>query len=199
MVQPRLILASASPRRQDLLASLGVDFHCQPADIDESVRVGEASLDYVRRMAAEKAALVARAHSGEACAVLGADTVVVLDGDILGKPANLEDGLSILGRLSGRRHRVVTAVCLSTAAQVKVRAVETDVQFAPLTQQVCRAYLATDEPWDKAGSYAIQGLGGAFVTEIRGSYSNVVGLPLAETWELLRTQGIATALTPSGD
>ena len=197
-MQLRLILASASPRRQDLLARLGVDFQCQPGNIDESVGTGEAPLDYVRRMATEKAAAVAGALCGKACAVLGADTVVVLDGEILGKPVNLEDGLRILGRLSGRRHRVVTAVCLSTPAAVKVRAVETDVQFVPLTAQVCRAYMATDEPWDKAGSYAIQGLGGAFVREIRGSYSNVVGLPLAETWELLSAQGIATALTPSG-
>ncbi|MBE9539753.1 MAG: septum formation inhibitor Maf [Proteobacteria bacterium] len=199
MPSPRLILASASPRRQDLLATLGVDFHCQPADIDESVRSGEAPLDYVRRMATEKAAVVAQAHRGNTYAVLGADTTVVLDGKILGKPTNHEDALDILSRLSGRRHRVITALCLSAQAEINVCTVATDVQFVPLTKQVCRAYLATEEPWDKAGSYAIQGLGGAFVSEIRGSYSNVVGLPLAETWELLRARGIATALTPAGD
>lgn len=195
----RLILASASPRRRELLATLGVDFHCQPADIDESVRPGEAPLDYVRRMATEKAAVVAQAQSANAYAVLAADTTVVLDGEILGKPVNHDDGLHTLSRLSGRRHRVITALCLSTQAKTSLRAVSTDVQFVPLTQQVCKTYLATEEPWDKAGSYAIQGLGGAFVSEIRGSYSNVVGLPLAETWELLLAQGIATALTPAGN
>lgn len=192
----QLILASASPRRRDLLATLGVDFRCHSADIDESVRQDEVPQDYVLRMAKEKAAVIATMLGGEACAVLAADTTVVLDGDILGKPLNHGDALEALGRLSGRSHTVITALCLQSHDSLCVRSVATEVLFVTLERQVCEAYLATDEPWDKAGSYAIQGLGGAFVREIQGSYSNVVGLPLAETWELLHENGIATVLTP---
>jgi len=160
------------------------------------VRSGEIPIDYVQRMAIEKAAAVAPMHRGESCTILAADTTVVLKGDILGKPASKSHGLEILGRLSGNCHRVITALCLRTHDDVSLRAVQTDVQFVTLDRQACEAYMATEEPWDKAGSYAIQGLGGAFVREIRGSYSNVVGLPLAETWELLAEHGIATTLSP---
>ena len=191
----RLILASASPRRRDLLASLGVDFCCHAADIDESVGSQEAPGDYVLRMARCKAAAIAAMAQQETYAVLGADTTVVVDGDILGKPRSHRDALETLSCLSGRCHTVITAVCLHTQDAVCYRFVETDVHFVVLDRQVCEAYLATDEPWDKAGSYAIQGLGGAFVREIRGSYSSVVGLPLTETWELLCEQGIPTTLS----
>ena len=196
MSAPRLILASASPRRADLLASLGVNFCAQPADIDESMRPGEFPRDYVRRMAQTKAAAVVATGDQKGFAVLAADTIVVLDGKVLGKPRDHSDGLAHLHRLSGRWHTVTTAVCLHTHATMCLLSVATDVQFMTLSEQACEAYLATDEPWDKAGCYAIQGLGGAFVQEIRGSYSNVVGLPLAQTWQLLREHGIATALEP---
>lgn len=197
MSENKLLLASSSPRRRELLTTLGVDFRCQPADIDESVHRGELARDYVQRMAMEKAAVVAAGQSRADYAVLAADTTVVVDGDILGKPKNIADGLAILSRLSGRSHTVTTAICLQTENTVRQRSVETTVLFVPLSRRVCEAYLASDEPWDKAGSYGIQGLGGAFVREIRGSYSNVVGLPLTETWELLDQHGFATALTPA--
>ncbi|MEH6591736.1 MAG: Maf family protein [Halioglobus sp.] len=190
----QLILASASPRRRDLLDQLGVSYQVDPADIDETPRDREAAGDYVERMAREKAACVAQRHDMLDCVVLAADTTVVIDEDILGKPTDHFDGLGILARLSGRRHRVITAVCLQTRQSVEVRQVETGVNFVQLDRAVCEAYLATSEPWDKAGAYAIQGLGGAFVSSIDGSYSNVVGLPLTETWRLLSASGIATAL-----
>ena len=126
--------------------------------------------------------------------LLAADTVVMLDGDVLGKPRDHYDALAMLAKLSGRSHQVFTAVCLRRAERISQQRVETRVEFITLTRELCEAYLATDEPWDKAGGYGIQGLGGAFVSGIRGSYSNVVGLPLAETWQLLSAQGVATLL-----
>ena len=199
MSSPRLILASASPRRRALLDRLGVCFDCDPADIDEARLDRETPEDYVQRMAREKAEAVAARYDSADVVVLGADTTVVVDGNILGKPKNLADGLAILSRLSGRSHTVTTAICLQTKNTITQRSVETTVFFVPLSRQVCEAYLATDEPWDKAGSYGIQGLGGAFVREIRGSYSNVVGLPLTETWELLTEHGFTTVLTPASE
>ncbi len=190
-----LILASASPRRRQLLGQIGVSYRVEPADIDESRQPRETPADYVRRMALEKAQTVAARHSGAEVAVLGADTSVVLDDDVLGKPADRFEGLGMLARLSGRSHSVLSGLCLCRPGEVAdVLVVETRVDFAQLSREQCEAYRATDEPWDKAGGYAIQGLAGAFVTAIEGSYSNVVGLPLAETWQLLRAQGIATAL-----
>ncbi len=179
-----------------MLTLLGVEFQCHPADIDESVFPDESPDDYVRRMAREKAAAVAAIYEREDCVVLAADTTVVVDGDILGKPVSLEDGRSMLSRLSGRSHTVITALCLHTRRDVTLKSVATSVLFVDLDPPVCEAYLATEEPWDKAGGYGIQGLGGAFVKEIRGSYSNVVGLPLAETWQLLAQHDISTALDP---
>lgn len=190
-----LILASASPRRRQLLQQLGVDYRCEPADIDESRCAGEKPADYVLRMAREKAQTVASRYSRGEVAVLAADTSVVVDEDVLGKPVDHFDGLGMLARLSGRTHAVLTGVCLYTGrGECLSQVVETRVSFVQLTREQCEAYLATDEPWDKAGGYAIQGLAGAFVSAIEGSYSNVVGLPLTETWQLLSGQGIATAL-----
>lgn len=189
-----LILASASPRRRDLLDQLGVRYEVEPADIDEIPATGEAPEEYVHRMAREKAAALTGRHPGPGVAVLAADTTVVLEGKALGKPRDHADALAMLAGLSGRTHRVLTAVCLRIAARESVCVVETEVDFATLGLEACEAYLATGEAWDKAGAYAIQGLGGAFVCAIRGSYSNVVGLPLAETWQLLRAAGIGTAL-----
>lgn len=190
-----LILASASPRRRELLQQLGVDYRCEPADIDETRLPGEKPADYVLRMAREKALAVASRYPVGEAVVLAADTSVVIDEDVLGKPLDHFDGLGMLARLSGRTHTVLTGVCLYTdSADYHTRVVETGVSFVQLTREQCEAYLATDEPWDKAGGYAIQGLAGAFVSGIEGSYSNVVGLPLTETWQLLSGQGIATAL-----
>lgn len=190
---PTLVLASASPRRHELLRLLGVHYVVDVPDIDESVRPGEVARDYVVRIAREKAVTVF-SRRGDGAPVLAADTSVVMDGDILGKPADHFAGLSMLARLSGRTHSVITAVCLQAGATVTAIEVETQVTFLTLSREVCEQYLATSEPWDKAGGYAIQGLGGALVRGIEGSYSNVVGLPLAETWQLLTRHGIATAL-----
>lgn len=190
---PTLILASASPRRHELLSRLGVHYVVDVPAVDESVRPGEAARDYVIRIAREKAATV-HSRRGDGAPVLAADTSVVVDGDILGKPADHLAGLSMLARLSGRTHSVITAVCLQAEETMAAIEVETQVTFLTLSREVCEQYLATPEPWDKAGGYAIQGLGGALVSGIEGSYSNVVGLPLAETWQLLTRHGIATAL-----
>ncbi len=200
MPAPELVLASASPRRRELLDQLGVRYVCDPADIDESRDPGEAPAAYVERMAREKAACVAARYPVVPTAVLAADTIVLLDdADVLGKPRDHFDGLAMLAKLSGRSHSVVTAVCLQQSASVSCELVETKVEFIQLTRELCEAYLATDEPWDKAGGYGIQGLAGAFVRSIQGSYSNVVGLPLCETWQLLRENGIATSLAPAHD
>jgi septum formation protein len=192
--QKKLVLASASPRRRELLSRLAVAYLSDSADIDETPIPGELPADYVLRMALGKASSVAARHPLAQCSVLGADTTVVIDGDVLGKPVDLIDGLAILARLSGRKHTVMTGLCLHSADAVSTRLVETEVHFIQLDREMCEAYLATDEPWDKAGAYAIQGLGGAFVSAIHGSYSNVVGLPLSETWQLLSTNGIRTGL-----
>jgi septum formation protein len=194
-----LILASASPRRRALLKQLGVEFRVDPADIDESSVAREAPEVYVKRMARDKAARVAARHDLARCAVLAADTAVVIDQDILGKPLDHFDGLAMLARLSGRRHTVVTGLCLQHGAETRELVCATAVDFITIDRETCEAYLATDEPWDKAGAYAIQGLAGAFVRGIEGSYSNVVGLPLAETWELLQSVGVATGLERCGE
>jgi septum formation protein len=187
-----LILASASPRRRELLDQLKVSYTCRPAHIDESQHVGEGPSDYVQRMAQEKAQVVAARYPAPAYAVLAADTVVLVDDVVLGKPRDRVDALDILARLSGRRHSVLTAVCLCSATGMK-----TEVEFMTLSDEICAAYLDTPEPWDKAGAYGIQGLAGAFVRSIKGSYSSVVGLPLCETLQLLNANGIGTALTPA--
>lgn len=192
-----LILASASPRRRELLDQLQVSYTCRPAHIDESQHVAEGPSDYVQRMAQEKAQVVAARYPSPAYAVLAADTVVLSDGVVLGKPRDRVDALDILARLSGRRHSVLTAVCLCSATGMKSALVATEVEFMTLSDEICAAYLDTPEPWDKAGAYGIQGLAGAFVRSIKGSYSSVVGLPLCETLQLLRANGIGTALTPA--
>lgn len=194
MTGRRLILASASPRRRELLDQLGARYTCDPADIDESHSGGEVPTVYVRRMALEKAGAVYNRHANSNVAVLAADTCVVIDGTVLGKPRDKPDALGMLASLSGRTHDVFTAVCLRDALAEVVTIVQTRVEFTELTPQTCESYLATGEAWDKAGAYAIQGLGGALVRSIQGSYSNVVGLPLCETWKMLCAGGIVTAL-----
>ncbi|HDY81405.1 MAG TPA: septum formation inhibitor Maf [Halieaceae bacterium] len=199
MTGTRLILASASPRRRELLNQLGVSYLCDPADIDEAPLASEAPEDYVQRMAQEKASAVATRYAVPEHAVLAADTIVVIDDKVLGKPRDHFHGLAILARLSGRQHSVFTAVCLYSVSGLCCELVETQVEFTQLSREVCESYLATEEPWDKAGGYGIQGLGGAFVRSIQGSYSNVVGLPLCETWQLLVSNGITTALGPGDE
>ena len=183
-----LILASASPRRQRLLATAGIAFEVIPADIDESPQNGETPVDYVERLAAAKAQAVARRIGPEPPRrVLGADTIVVLDGAILGKPRDAAHAVEILGRLVGRQHAVVTAVALACSGTRAVRTltVTSRVRMRPAAAAELQQYVATGEPLDKAGAYAIQGGGRRFVTDLEGSESNVIGLPLDETLALL--------------
>jgi len=186
MGQTRLILASGSPRRRAFLESLGLRFEVRPAQLDETPAPDEDPRGYVRRLAMEKAAAVG-VHFPQAT-VLAADTTVVLDGEVLGKPEDASDAHRMLSRLSGRTHSVLTGVALGGASSGQVL-VETRVRFRVLQPGQLRWYIASGEPMDKAGAYAIQGLGGAFVEAIDGSYSNVVGLPLVETLALLERAG----------
>jgi septum formation protein len=175
-----LTLASASPRRRELLEQLGFHLEVRPAHTDEAARPGEPPRDYVHRVAVEKA----RAVAGEA--VLAADTAVVLGREILGKPRDRDDARRMLRALSGARHEVLTGVCVRRGATEHTAVVSAEVRLDGLTDAQIDWYVATGEPLDKAGGYAIQGLAGAFVRELRGSVSNVIGLPLAETLDLLR-------------
>jgi septum formation protein len=190
----RLVLASQSPRRRELLLSLGLDADVRPARTDEAVRPGEPAPAYVRRVAREKAHAVP-AVPGEV--VLAADTAVVLGSEVLGKPSGPDDARRMLRALSGRTHVVLTGVHGLRPAAAGVPGAEdaalvsTAVRFATLSDAQVDWYAATGEPLDKAGAYAIQGLGGAFVRGVAGSVSNVVGLPLAETLALLGRLGIA--------
>ena len=181
-----LYLASGSPRRRELLTQIGVPFVTQIVPIDESLLPGEPPAAYVERLARAKAqaALAALAQPQDAV-VLGADTAVVLDGRILGKPQDRDEALAILTALSGREHQVLTAVALASSERVAARVVASRVSFRPLSREEIEAYWASGEPQDKAGSYGIQGLAAVFVRQLQGSYSAVVGLPLCETAELL--------------
>jgi septum formation protein len=178
---PPLVLASASPRRRALLEQLGIPLRVDPAHLDENVRVGEAAEHYVVRLAREKAEAVQVRHAN--ATVLGADTSVVVDGVVLGKPGGEEEALSMLRKLSGRTHEVMTAVAV---AGVGTRCVTAEVTFTAATDAALRWYVSTGEPLDKAGAYAVQGIGGFLVERIDGSHSAVVGLPLVETLALLR-------------
>lgn len=189
----QLILASASPRRRELLAQIGVQAEVSPAQIDESVLSGETPGAYVLRLAREKAQkvfqqLASKQQGTTAC--LGSDTSVVLDGAILGKPQSLGESHKMLRQLSGTNHQVITAVALVGPFGVRDTLVSTDVWFRELSDNEIEAYWASGEPQDKAGSYGIQGLGAVFVDHIEGSYSAVVGLPLAETAQLLKAAGV---------
>jgi septum formation protein len=184
-----LVLASGSPRRLQLLASLGLECRVAPVDIDETPRAGEAPADYARRLAAEKASAATGHHPPESL-VLAADTVVALGAEILGKPVDAPDAARMLRRLSGRTHEVHTAVAASRAGEVAFRLSSSEVTFRNLRDAEIDAYVATGEPLDKAGAYGIQGLAAIFVTRLAGSHSGVVGLPLCETAELLQKFGI---------
>lgn len=181
----QLILASQSPRRRELLSVLGVDFTVSSADIDESVRPGEQPDAYVSRLAVEKAEAVHALQPAGKLWVLGSDTTVVADNEILGKPCDEDDFGRMMNLLSGRDHRVLTSVALVSKDRVLVDCVETRVRFIRLSREQIAAYWSSGEPRDKAGGYGIQGLGSVFVEKIEGSYTAVVGLPLHETAKLL--------------
>ena len=184
---PTLHLASRSPRRREILAALGLSFEIVPADIDETRLEGEAPAEMVVRLAAAKAAA---AVVGTDDLVLGSDTEVVIGDRALGKPRDEQDCLDMLTALGGRAHQVMTGVALRGPAGIATVMSSTDVFFRKISRDEARAYWQSGEPRDKAGAYAIQGLGGAFVERIEGSYSGVVGLPVYETVSLLRLAGI---------
>ncbi|HVC46001.1 MAG TPA: Maf family protein [Terracidiphilus sp.] len=227
----RLILASASPRRRELLTQAGFVFEVRPAHVNEDVRAGEDAIAYVVRLAREKAQVVFDGMSGDgadsashpfrtecemdgaqgpgSCSptlsaqdadwmghpliVLGADTTVTVDGQILAKPADAEDAARMLRLLRGRTHRVITGVAVVTAKGAEVAAEVTGVRFATLSDEEIAAYVATGEPMDKAGAYAIQGLAGKWIPRVEGCYFNVVGLPLALVTTMLEGVGVRSA------
>lgn len=193
-----LFLASASPRRRELLAQIAVPCVTQIASIDETPLPDEPPAAYVERLAREKARAGLLALGGRKDAVvLGADTAVVLDGRILGKPADFAESRAMLQALSGRSHQVMTAVALVGGDREAARVVSSEVSFRPISEAEIEAYWASGEPCDKAGSYGIQGLAAVFVNRLQGSYSAVVGLPLCETAELLGEFGIACWQLPA--
>ena len=188
-----LVLASASPRRQEVLRGIGLDFTIVPADVDESLHADEKPTDYVERVARDKAmAVVARLGIGAAgnVVVLAADTTVDVDGEILGKPADDADARRMLRLLSGRTHQVHTAVVVWRIFGLELATVITDVTFVDLDDGTIDWYLSTGEHRDKAGSYGMQGAAGALVERVDGSPTNVIGLPLAETVAMLRGAGV---------
>lgn len=199
----RLILASASPRRAELLRAAGFDFDVLTANVDESVHPGETAEQHVARLAEQKALRVLPEADGRP--VLGADTVVVVDNLILGKPRHAGDAAQMLRMLSGRTHQVMTGVALIPAHEparadlpggvpesirLNTAIAVTTVEFAPLDEAEIAAYISSGEPMDKAGAYAVQGLGSRFVTRVDGSYSNVVGLPVALVYDLCKRAGL---------
>lgn len=185
-----LILASGSPRRRELLANLGLDFSIFPSGVDEPAPLpGERPADYACRMAGIKTRDVAEQHGPRT--VLGADTIVALNDRIMGKPANEDEALEMLTALSGNTHQVITAFCLiGEDGETVIQAVSTDVDMRMSGEAELKSYIATGEPMDKAGAYAIQGIGTFLVTAIRGSYTNVVGLPLARVLDVLVSWGV---------
>jgi septum formation protein len=187
-----LCLASVSPRRSELLRQVGVPHLAAAPNIDERILPGEPPEDYVRRMARSKATAI-RADA-LALPVLAADTIVVLDEEILGKPGSEAEGVAMLARLSGRTHRVLTAVALAAADALALRLSVSEVRMRAIGAAEARAYWHTGEPHDKAGGYAVQGRGAVFIEHLAGSYSGVMGLPLFETAELLRAAGIACGI-----
>jgi septum formation protein len=189
MTKRVLILASQSPRRRQLLAQLGYEFSVHPSDIDESVKLAEQPADYVVRLAQEKAETIFNKLSDREknnTLVLGSDTCVVINNQILGKPADLNDCINTLSLLSDAQHQVLTAIAVISTSKIVTKLVSTQVNFKTLTVDEIQTYWQTGEPQDKAGSYAIQGIAGQFVKSIAGSYSAVVGLPLYETAQILK-------------
>ena len=182
----RFILASASPRRSELLKLVGFDFEVIPGSVDETFRPAESPREHLLRLSEEKALSVARCHPD--AWVLGADTIVVVAGELLGKPGSPAEAKEMLEKLSGREHEVFTGFSIvrqDRGSRIR-EVVESSVLFREITDDEMACYTATEEPYDKAGAYAVQGMGGCFIREIRGSFSNVMGLPLCEVVEALK-------------
>ena len=188
MTAPHVILASQSPRRRELLTLVGIAHEVRPADIDENYLAGELPRAHAERLACEKAAVVAKDFPD--ALVIGSDTIVVVDGDVLGKPRNETEAAAMLARLSGRSHTVMTAVAASWKGLQRSDVVEVDVTFHPLTADDIEAYVATREPMDKAGAYGIQGYGATIVERVDGDYFAVMGLPLQRLVRLMAGMGI---------
>jgi septum formation protein len=196
-----LVLASASPRRQELMRNAGIEFVVQPANIPEIRMLSESPKEFAERMAREKARaiwngagssnLLQRAQKGGATIVLGADTVVAIEDQVLGKPRDSQDAVSMLRLISGRKHFVITGVCLLADAFEDVRSETTPVYFSELSELEIRSYVDSGEPMDKAGAYAIQGLASRWISKIEGDYNNVVGLPVDLVLRMLREHGLA--------
>lgn len=190
----QVILASQSPRRRELLQQIGLPHVVCPADIDETVWPGEAPVPHCERLAREKAHTLALQNP--AAVVIGSDTIVVVEGAILGKPANAEEAVAMLERLAGREHTVYTAVAVAHGGQTLSGVEAVSVRFRPLTRTQIEAYVRTGEPMDKAGAYGIQGFGATLVESITGDYFAVMGLPLGRLVELLRALGFSYAFAP---
>lgn len=190
-----LVLGSGSPRRREIISALGLPFQVLAADIDESVRPGEAPLAYLERVANEKLAAVKRRVAETAhAAILVADTSVVIDGDVLGKPSDVEDAARLFSRIAGRVHSVYTRYAIGASETVVARTIETHVHIRAASAEEIRAYAATGEGLDKAGAYAAQGVGSFFIERVVGSYSNVVGLPACEVLADLRALGLVSSV-----
>jgi septum formation protein len=186
---PAIVLASGSPRRRQLLAEAGVEFEIVESGVDEQMRDGEAGREFALRMAREKALAVSRRRPREL--VLGADTVVEIDAEILGKPQHPDEARSMLRKLSGRVHRVYTGFALARGGRVaESAAVLSSVRFRDLSEAEIDRYVATDEPYDKAGGYAVQGQAASFIAAVEGSIANVMGLPIDQVRQALRRHGI---------
>ncbi len=188
MSAPRVILASASPRRHELLTMIGIAHEVMPADVDETHRPGECPEDYVERLAREKGAVLALRHPD--AVVIAADTTVVIDGEVLGKPEDARDAARMLRRLSGRTHTVLTAVAVARAGCIESVVEDVGVTFRALGAEEIESYVATGEPMDKAGSYGIQGYGATLVERVDGDYFSVMGLALNRLIQLLRRAGL---------
>lgn len=193
-VRPLIVLASGSPRRKEILASLGLRFETRAADVDETLLPGESAFDGAERLARAKAAAAA-AGEPEAL-VVAADTLVILEGEALGKPRDRGDARRMLAALSGRAHQVVTGVACALGDRIVSGRETTSVVFAPMSPAEIEEYAETGEPDDKAGAYALQGIGGLFVERVDGSPSNVVGLPVRLLYRLAKDLGIDLALRP---
>jgi len=181
-----LILASASPRRQELLRSVGLKFKTIPAHVNENYLAGESPRQHVKRLSSDKAIVIAKKYPK--AWVLGADTIVVIDGLILGKPKNKNQALEMLRKLSGREHKVFTGFTIAHAVAriYQTKVIQSTVQFKKISSKEMKWYVSCDEPYDKAGGYAVQGKGACFIQSIRGSYTNVIGLPICEVLEAFR-------------
>jgi septum formation protein len=194
MTVPRVILASQSPRRRELLDLVGIAHEVQPADIDESYLTGERPREHAERLARGKTAVIVQREPD--AVVIGSDTIVVVDGDVLGKPADDLDAVRMLARLAGRSHVVVTAVAVSWRGETRSAVEEVGVTFHPMSRTEIDAYIATREPMDKAGAYGIQGYGAAIVARVDGDYFAVMGLPLQRLTRVLASLGIRYGFGP---